>query len=182
VARCCRPRGGQAGIRKAILTGSGTAGLSLRGRKAIEDYRSPRRFALPGAWASALASWSAPALWRFRDQEMSADCSTVAIAPCRDKRGRLRAIRRRAGCRKEVGERQGSGGRFRESLSLRRSAGLETGAPPKTRECARERSRVVVKRRQAIERNQPASAESDSVPTTSGRGCKAGIIHSFAGV
>ena len=37
------------------------------GVKAVEDYRSPRRFAGLGAWESAAASWSAPVLWRFGD-------------------------------------------------------------------------------------------------------------------
>jgi hypothetical protein len=34
--------------------------------KAVEDYRTPRRFAFSGTWEGALASWTAPALWRFR--------------------------------------------------------------------------------------------------------------------
>jgi hypothetical protein len=33
--------------------------------KAVEDYRTPRRFAFSGAREGALASWSAPVLWRF---------------------------------------------------------------------------------------------------------------------
>jgi hypothetical protein len=33
--------------------------------KAVEDYRTPRRFAFSGTSERAPASWSAPALWRF---------------------------------------------------------------------------------------------------------------------
>ncbi len=33
--------------------------------KAPEDWRSPRRFAFSGAWEGALASWTAPVLWRY---------------------------------------------------------------------------------------------------------------------
>src|ERR1039458_3729926 len=33
--------------------------------KAVEDNRTPRRSALSGAWDVALASWTAPVLWRF---------------------------------------------------------------------------------------------------------------------
>jgi hypothetical protein len=39
--------------------------------KAVEDYRSPRRFAMFGAAGNSARSWTAPALWRFdRAREM----------------------------------------------------------------------------------------------------------------
>ena len=34
-------------------------------RKAVEDYRTPRRFAKDEAAATSARSWSAPVLWRF---------------------------------------------------------------------------------------------------------------------
>src|SRR6266545_4642343 len=34
-------------------------------RKAVEGYRSPRRFATPRAAGNSARSWSAPVLWRF---------------------------------------------------------------------------------------------------------------------
>ena len=43
--------------------------LTLAGRskhpKAVEDYRTPGRFANADALTSSLASWSAPVPWRF---------------------------------------------------------------------------------------------------------------------
>src|SRR6266487_2937554 len=35
------------------------------GGKAVEDYRSPRRFATTGAAGKAARFWTAPVLWRF---------------------------------------------------------------------------------------------------------------------
>src|ERR1041385_4146476 len=39
--------------------------LLTRGAKAVEDYRTPRRFASEEAAGNSARSWSAPALWRF---------------------------------------------------------------------------------------------------------------------
>src|ERR1035437_5324040 len=43
----------------------GIAGAFRCEPKAVEDYRSPRRFAFSCESRGALASWTAPALWRF---------------------------------------------------------------------------------------------------------------------
>jgi len=40
-----------------------------RASKAVEDYRSPRRFACFGASDGAPASWTAPVLWRFAKED-----------------------------------------------------------------------------------------------------------------
>jgi hypothetical protein len=42
-----------------------TDSLRRRDSKAVEGYRTPRRFAFTSASEHAAASWSAPALWRF---------------------------------------------------------------------------------------------------------------------
>src|SRR2546425_7810131 len=41
-------------------------GLDTHAGKAVEDYRSPRRFANDEAAGKSARSWSAPVLWRFR--------------------------------------------------------------------------------------------------------------------
>src|ERR1035437_2547123 len=43
----------------------GDRGTCLEDRKAVADYRSPRRWRAIERLGHALASWSAPALWRF---------------------------------------------------------------------------------------------------------------------
>ena len=53
--------------------------MSARG-KAVEGYRSPRRFATEGGLEYSARSWSAPALWRFgRDAEWMKDAKLSKV-------------------------------------------------------------------------------------------------------
>src|SRR6266576_2746220 len=52
------------------------------GGKAVEDYRSPRRFAITGAAGSSARFWTAPVLWRFgRAREMKWTTDEAWIQP-----------------------------------------------------------------------------------------------------
>ena len=62
--------------------------LATPQRKAAEDYRTPRRFAMSGAAGNSARFWTAPVLWRFDHASEMDDGRNLAPASPRSREKR----------------------------------------------------------------------------------------------